>query len=918
MKNMLFICFTIICSWVTNLHGQIIKPQVIPVSGGVSKAGAIKLSWTLGEPFGQSKVSGDIKITAGYHQPYGGNVHRIVTKTISPSAYCQGESISVPYRTSGYYLWDNVFTAQLSDSNGSFINPVVIGTRQAKTPGIINATIPGNTRVATGYRIRVISSSPVTVKIENSNELAIVGGPTDWYADADLDGYGNSALQILACAQPAGYVTNFNDCNDANPFINPIATEICNGLDDDCDLLKDEGFPTTEYFIDNDGDHFGTTSLGYSCPTLSTAFIGGDCDDANPTVYPASPDTSFSTSIHSSTIHCIVQQTDGKIIIGGLFGTTLPPPFHWMGIDRFNIDGTRDASFNTGTGFLTANVKVMALQPDGKILVGGGFLSYKGISKRGMVRLFSDGTFDTNFNNGGSHLGSGSSVLSFAMLPDNKIIVGGAFRTYNGIAANNIMRLNTDGTRDNTFGGVGINWDNASGNSTPVYTLALQPDGKIIAAGDFSSYDNIPSRCIVRINSNGSIDNTFDSHGGTFDSISNVNSGVIYASALQPDGKIIIGGAFLYYHNTPMNRIARLNTDGSIDTSFHIGTGFNIFNVFSIKVQDDGKIVVSGNFTAYNGSDAPGLLRLHSDGSRDITFLPTDVMSTNSQMGILLQSDGKIVTGTNYAGGNGVSRKLVRLNNCNEPTTIFYHDADGDGFGNPNDSISSATQPPGFVLNHIDCNDSNNSIHTSIIEVCNGIDDDCDGLTDNADPSVTGRAIWFADADHDGYGNPAVFILACNQPPGSVSNNDDCNDSVASIHPGAEEICGNGIDDNCDGEIDDGCVTITLHLKAFSEGYYIGNGQMYPFLYNFSTLIYEPNMCDSLTIELHETSEPYELVVTSKVMWYTDGNALAHLPTSVSNKGYYIAIRPNNSIETWSKNPVLFNGSNIYFDFTTQ
>ncbi len=905
---------------VANLYGQIIKPQVMPVSGRVSNAGAVKISWTLGEPFVQRKVAGGIKVTEGYHQPYPGNVHRIVTKTIFPASYCLGETVAVPYQTSGYYLYGNVFTAQLSDSNGSFVNPVIIGTRFAKTPGTIIATIPGNASVATGYRIRVVSSSPAVTGIENTNELSIVGAPTNWYADADSDGFGNASVQLLACAQPAGYVATFGDCNDSNPLIHPGAIETCNGTDDNCNGTTDEGFAATEYFVDNDGDHFGTTSLGYSCQLLTTATQGGDCDDGSAAIYPAGLDPSFNISTHSSEILCITQQTDGKIIIGGRFGITIPAPFHLMGIDRFNPDGTRDLSFNSGTGFLTPNVKALAVQPDGKILVGGGFISYQGVSKRGMVRLFSDGSRDGGFNSGGTHFGSSTAVFSFALQPDNKIIVGGGFRTYNSTAANNLIRLNTDGTRDNTFGGRGINFDNFSGSSTPVYALALQSDGKIIAAGDFSTYDSIARRCIVRINSDGSIDNSFNPGGGTYDSISGVNSGAIYTSALQPDGKIIIGGSFRYYHSTSMNYIARVNIDGSLDTTFHIGTGFEtmnaVSNVISVVLQPDRKVLVTGNFTVYNGSPAgSGMVRLNSDGSRDNTFMPTAVMNPYNQMNVLLQLDGKIVVGTNYVGSNGFSRKLVRLIGCSDPTTTFYRDADGDNFGNPGVSIVAVNQPPGYILNNTDCDDTNSSIHPGATEICNLMDDDCDGLIDGADPSITGRSVWYADADVDGYGNPAVFTPACTQPAGMVSNNNDCNDAATGIHPGTIEICGNGIDDNCDGQTDEGC-SITLNLKVFIEGFYTGSRQMQAALY-INSLSMDTTACDSITIELHAPSSPYDLVTSSTVLMHTDGSVTVQFDPAITNHEYYIVLRQRNAIETWSKNPILFDSAIVNFDFTS-
>jgi hypothetical protein len=131
----------------------------------------------------------------------------------------------------------------------------------------------------------------------------------------------------------------------------------------------------------------------------------------------------------------------------------------------------------------------------------------------------------------------------------------------------------------------------------------------------------------------------------------------------------------------------------------------------------------------------------------------------------------------------------------------WYVDADGDGFGNASISVFLCAAPSGYVGNDDDCNDGNNAIHPAADEVCNGIDDDCDGLTDNADPSVTGQPVWYADVDGDGYGNPLASLLSCTQPSGYISDDNDCNDTDAAVHPLATEVC-NGYDDDCDGLID--------------------------------------------------------------------------------------------------------------------
>ena len=145
--------------------------------------------------------------------------------------------------------------------------------------------------------------------------------------------------------------------------------------------------------------------------------------------------------------------------------------------------------------------------------------------------------------------------------------------------------------------------------------------------------------------------------------------------------------------------------------------------------------------------------------------------------------------------------------------TIFYADADNDGFGNSSVSQSACTAPTGYVANDDDCNDTNPLIHPDAIETCNETDDDCDGQVDDGV-----QTLFYADSDNDGYGNPDVTTLACSPPAGYVSDQTDCNDASSDIYPGAPELC-NNIDDDCDNEIDEGFViSIAASSIATSNG----------------------------------------------------------------------------------------------------
>lgn len=152
--------------------------------------------------------------------------------------------------------------------------------------------------------------------------------------------------------------------------------------------------------------------------------------------------------------------------------------------------------------------------------------------------------------------------------------------------------------------------------------------------------------------------------------------------------------------------------------------------------------------------------------------------------------------------------------NCNGLTddgltfTTYYADADGDGHGNAMVSQSTCNgAPSGYVANATDCNDNNNTINPGALEICNTVDDDCDGDIDDADAGIYGQTYWNADSDGDGYGdlNVSTQTLACYQPVGYTSDYSDCNDQNPNINIAALEVCGNSVDDNCNGTIDEGC-----------------------------------------------------------------------------------------------------------------
>lgn len=326
---------------------------------------------------------------------------------------------------------------------------------------------------------------------------------------------------------------------------------------------------------------------------------------------------------------------------------------------RLNQNGSIDTSFNLQSSFdYIGEVYSTAIQNDGKIIFGEKVIT-TGTAKR-FYRLNANGDLDTSFNNG---TGFNDTPYCIKIQNDGKILVGGDFTSYNGTTSNRLIRLNSNGTIDTSF-------NISNGFNGIVKAIEVQTDGKILVGGDFTTFNGTTKRALVRLNSDGSIDNYFYIGVGPNNNVNAIN--------IQSDGKILIGGLFSTFNNTSYKNLVRLLSGGSIDTSFNIGSGFinqptntsgDISSrVNSIKISGT-NILVGGLFTSVNNVAKANFVSLNSDGTIDSNFnigpgflgdFGDDANYTKPQIfALAVQTDAKIIATGNYKKYNGITKNYV-------------------------------------------------------------------------------------------------------------------------------------------------------------------------------------------------------------------------------------------------------------------
>ena len=294
-----------------------------------------------------------------------------------------------------------------------------------------------------------------------------------------------------------------------------------------------------------------------------------------------------------------------------------------------SVGGTMSADvsqFSNHAGFVQGHIKGALKLPNGKYLIWGSATDIDGNGNADYIaRINADGSLDTSF----AQLNLNNSVFSVGVQSDGKIIIGGSFTQFNGVNEGYIRlaRLNTDGTLDTSFAQHSV--------SATVEVITVQDDDKILIGGNFNNFDGVSNLDrIARLNADGTLDTTFNPV-----SFNNAT----HAITVQPDGKILVGGAFHTYNgNSAYDRLVRLNPDGSQDVNFSNNfPADTASDITEIGIQSDGKIVIAGDITDFDGqTNLDNIARLNPDGSRDTSFAGTISSDVNA---IYLEDNGKII-----------------------------------------------------------------------------------------------------------------------------------------------------------------------------------------------------------------------------------------------------------------------------------
>lgn len=801
-----------------------------------------------------------------------------INLTGSTSDFCPSYSGSFTFTSTNFTQPYDVVAYLTTANNTTYSSSDIIGIVNgvSGTSGSITVTLPSSTTGGTDYAIILVAAESVTFYSAtdinlNTNVNAICADygcldntacnydalanisdgsctyATAWYLNADGDAY--AASSTSACTNPgAGYsatVLPTTDCNDANAAVNPGATEnLCNGIDDNCVAGIDEG--AVSGCFDPNANNY---NAAVTCPNNATCtygnFTAGNIVVTRVGTGAAalgSAGTAFFLEEYNNAglVGTITLPTTGtnKLVMAGSSTSegflSRSSDFSKLSIPGYDAAlglasvasaaniarsvgtlGIGYGSFNKINSTLTTGSNLRSVTSEGNNYWGGnasGGISYLGTGTSGNVYSTIGNTRVVSAQNGSLFFSTGSTTLGVHK-------IGSGLPTTTGQTAALIIPT---GTGSNPYGfqfntaetvcyvadartaaGGGVQkWVNTAGTWSLAYTMSVGAStGAYGIAVDF--YAGVNPRVYATVSSaSGTQVLYFDDNGTATPTLN------IISTLLSTTFKAFRGVAFAPC--TSSTWFADADGDGY----------GNVSATLSYCTQPYGYVA--------NSTDCNDALAAVNPGATEACNSIDDDCDTQIDEGIPTLAYYNDADGDSYGAGaatNACAQPVgYVLNNtdCNDansainPTTAWYLDADGDGYGTGTATIACAA-PMGMVANNMDCNDLSSAVNPGATEACNLTDDDCDGSVDEGLPIIN----YYSDLDSDTFGG-ALVTSTCSVLTGSfVVIGGDCNDANSAIYPGAVEICLNSTDDDCDGIVNDGCLSDQLAGESPATSQYV-------------------------------------------------------------------------------------------------
>jgi hypothetical protein len=639
------------------------------------------------------------------------------------------------------------------------------------------------------------------------------GVQTTYYADMDGDTYGDAGNTTMACSMPEGYVADATDCNDADAAVNPAATEVCNGIDDNCDGNNDEGLTFTTYYADADGDTYGDAGSTVStCDGAPEGYVSDatDCNDADGAVNPGATEV----------CNGIDDNCDGNIDEG-----VQNTYYADMDGDTYGDAGSTTMACSAPEGYVSdatdCNDADGAVNPGATEVCNGIDDNCDGNTDEGVENTYyADADGDTYGDAGSTTMACSAPEGYVSDATDCNDADGavnpGATEVCNSIDDN--CDGNTDEGVENTYYADADGDTYGDAGSTTMACSA--PEGYVSDATDCNDADGAVNPGATEV-CNG-IDDNCD--GNTDEGVQNT----YYADA---DGDTYgDAGSTTMACSAPEGYVSDATDCNDADGAVNPGAT-EVCN--GIDDNCDGNIDEGLTFTTYY-ADADG--DTYGDAASTVTTCDGAPEGYVSDATDCNDADGAVNPGATEV-CNGIDDNCD--GNIDEGVeNTYYADADGDTYGDAGSTTMACSAPEGYVADATDCNDADGAVNPGATEVCNGIDDNCDGNTDEGVLTT-----FYADADGDTHGDAAASVEACSAPEGYVASNDDCDDASSTVYPGAPEICNNGIDEDCDGGIDvistiaaGGPTTFCLGNSVTLSSTTVGTGYGYQWMKNGSNI----------------------------------------------------------------------------------